>query len=115
MGEGEGGGGQDEDLLHPKDEGFRNSADQYQHRRPHGGNTRCLPESEGLLCEGSLRGIEMAKKGGIVPPPLHPLPPWGGDIFGRICLINYGLISKHDFRGEVSRTVINVGLKKPSV
>jgi hypothetical protein len=26
-----------------------------------------------------------------VPPPLHPLPPWGGDIFRRICLINYGL------------------------
>jgi len=43
MGEGEGGGGQDEDLL--------------------------------------------------VPPPLHPLPPRGGEIFGRICLINYGLLS----------------------
>ncbi len=38
MGEGEGGGGQDEDLL--------------------------------------------------VPPPLHPLPPKGGEIFGRICLTN---------------------------
>jgi len=43
MGEGEGGGGQDEDLL--------------------------------------------------IPPPLHPLPPRGGEIFGRICLINYGLLS----------------------
>ncbi len=43
MGEGEGGGGQDEDLL--------------------------------------------------VPPPLHPFPPRGGEIFGRICLINYGLLS----------------------
>jgi hypothetical protein len=46
MGEGEGGGGQDEDLL--------------------------------------------------VPPPLHPLPPKGGEIFGRICLINYGLLSNSD-------------------
>ena len=27
------------------------------------------------------------------PPPLHPLPPGGGEIFGRICLINYGLLS----------------------
>jgi hypothetical protein len=44
MGEGEGGGGQNEDLL--------------------------------------------------VPPPLHPLPPKGGEISGRICLINYGLLSK---------------------
>ena len=43
MGEGEGGGGQDEDLL--------------------------------------------------VLPPLHPLPPRGGEIFGRICLIDYGLLS----------------------
>jgi hypothetical protein len=43
MGEGEGGGGQNEDLL--------------------------------------------------VPPPLHPLPPRGGEIYGRICLINYGLLS----------------------
>jgi hypothetical protein len=42
MGEGEGGGGQNEDLL--------------------------------------------------VPPPLHPLPPKGGEISGRICLINYGLL-----------------------
>jgi len=30
----------------------------------------------------------------LVPPPLHPLPPRGGEIFGRICLINYGLLSK---------------------
>jgi len=29
-----------------------------------------------------------------VPPLLHLLPPWGGDIFGRICLSNYGLIIK---------------------
>ena len=28
---------------------FRNSADQYQHRWPYCGNTRCLPEGEGLL------------------------------------------------------------------
>ena len=27
----------------------------------------------------------------LVPPPLHPLPP--REIFGRICLINYGLLS----------------------
>ena len=45
MGEGEGGGGQDEDAL--------------------------------------------------VPPPLHPLPPRGGEIFGRICLIKYGLLSNN--------------------
>jgi hypothetical protein len=44
MGEGEGGGGQNEDLL--------------------------------------------------VPPPLHPLPPRGGEIFGRICLFNYELLNK---------------------
>jgi len=30
----------------------------------------------------------------LVAPPLHPLPPRGGEIFGRICLINYGLLSK---------------------
>jgi len=30
----------------------------------------------------------------LVPPPLHPLPPTGGEIFGKICLINYGLLSK---------------------
>ena len=30
----------------------------------------------------------------LVPPPHHPLPPRGGEIFGRICLINYGLLSK---------------------
>ena len=27
------------------------------------------------------------------PPPLHPLPPKGGESFGRICLNNYGLLS----------------------
>jgi hypothetical protein len=32
----------------------------------------------------------------LVPPPLHPLPPRGGEIFGRICLINYGLLSKFE-------------------
>ena len=26
----------------------------------------------------------------LVPSPLHPLPPSGGEIFGRTCLINYG-------------------------
>jgi len=30
----------------------------------------------------------------LVPPPLHPLPPRGGEILRRICLINYGLLSK---------------------
>jgi hypothetical protein len=34
----------------------------------------------------------------LVPPPLHPLPPRGGEIFGRICLINYGLLSKYPFQ-----------------
>ena len=29
----------------------------------------------------------------LVPPPLHPLPPRGGEIFRRTCLINYGLLS----------------------
>ena len=29
----------------------------------------------------------------LVPPPLHPLPRRGGEIFGRIYLINYGLLS----------------------
>jgi len=36
-----------------------------------------------------------------VPPPLRPLPPWGGDIFGRICLINYGLIIKTASESQV--------------
>jgi hypothetical protein len=27
-------------------------------------------------------------------PPLHPLPLRGGEIFGRICLVSYGLLSK---------------------
>jgi len=31
----------------------------------------------------------------LVPPPLHPLPPRGGEIFGRICLINYGPLSNY--------------------
>ncbi len=48
MGEGEGGGGQDEDLLGP--------------------------------------------------PLLRPLPPRGGEISGRLCLINYGFISKSTLR-----------------
>ena len=30
----------------------------------------------------------------LVPPPLHPLPPRGGEIFGGICLLYYGLINK---------------------
>ena len=30
-------------------------------------------------------------------PPLHPLPPRGGGIFGRICLINYGLLSNSSY------------------
>jgi hypothetical protein len=34
----------------------------------------------------------------LVPPPLHPLPPRGGEMFGRICLINYGLLSKARYR-----------------
>jgi hypothetical protein len=29
-----------------------------------------------------------------VPPPLHPLPPRGGEIFGSICLVNYGHLSE---------------------
>jgi len=29
----------------------------------------------------------------LVPPPLHPLPPRGGEILRRISLINYGLLS----------------------
>jgi len=29
----------------------------------------------------------------LIPPPLYPLPPRGGEIFGRKCLINYGLLS----------------------
>jgi hypothetical protein len=33
----------------------------------------------------------------LVPPPPYPLPPRGGEIFGRICLINYGLLSKRIF------------------
>jgi hypothetical protein len=28
-----------------------------------------------------------------IPPPLRSLPPRGGEIFGRICLINYGLLN----------------------
>jgi hypothetical protein len=41
----------------------------------------------------------------LIPPPLYPLPPRGGEIFGRKCLINYGLLSDHQlhkFRKEVS-------------
>jgi len=38
------------------------------------------------------------QKSNLVPPPLHPLPPKGGEIFlGRICLINYGLLSNLKF------------------
>jgi hypothetical protein len=29
----------------------------------------------------------------LVPSPLPPLPLRGGEVFGRICLINYGLLS----------------------
>ena len=36
-----------------------------------------------------------------VPPPLRPLPPWGGDIFGRTCLISYGLIIKTASESQV--------------
>jgi len=39
------------------------------------------------------RGVDKMKTF-WVPPPLRPLPPRGGEIFGRICLINYGLLSK---------------------
>jgi len=39
-----------------------------------------------------------------VPPPLHPLPPWGGEIFGRIYLINYELLGNQPFqRGRGGR------------
>ncbi len=29
------------------------------------------------------------------PPPLHPLPRRGGEILGRLCLINYGPLSNY--------------------
>ena len=39
-------------------------------------------------------------KSNLVPPPLHPLPPKGGEIFARICLINYGLLSNDQITKE---------------
>jgi hypothetical protein len=54
----------------------------------------CLREAASAKAGGRARvGVDKMKTF-WVPPPLRPLPPWGGDIFGRICLINYGLISK---------------------
>ena len=43
----------------------------------------------------------------LVPPPLHPLPPRGGEIFGRICLINYGLLSNEEKKGTIDLREIN--------
>jgi len=50
-----------------------------------------------------------------VPPPLRPLPPKGGEIFERICLINYGLLSskKPDLEKERPFPIMH-GLTKPS-
>jgi len=39
----------------------------------------------------------------LVPPPLHPLPPRGGEIFGRICLINYGFLSNCPISFKIQR------------
>ena len=39
----------------------------------------------------------------LVPPPRHPLPPRGGEIFGKICLINYGLLSNLTYPCSVTQ------------
>jgi len=51
----------------------------------------------------------------LVPSPLHPLPPRGGEIFGRICLINYGLLSKSKIRRRMENQPIRLPGLKPGV
>ena len=46
----------------------------------------------------------------LVLPPLHLLPPRRGEIFGRTCLINYGLLSNFT---RLQSALDNVMRKKP--